>query len=134
MRRRLLTQKVDLHAAGIGIERIRDAPLDLGHLLLGVVVHLLVVELQALLGGEGRIALGLGAPVKAGREVRDQRGTSKRIRKGYPLERPHARVGQHVDLEIAAILEEFLATRTAHHRRVAAVHLLRVALQCRSRS
>jgi len=63
-RRRLLTQKVHLHAAGIGIERIRHTPLDLGHLLLGVVVHLLVVELQALLGGERRIALRFGASVR----------------------------------------------------------------------
>lgn len=50
------------------------------------------------------------------------------------LERTNPTVGQHVYLQIAPVLKQLLAPGTTNHCRVAAVHLLRVPLKCRTRA
>lgn len=42
-------------------------------------------------------------------------------------------MGEHMDLEVTAILEELLAAWATNNRRVPAVYLLRVPLEGRSR-
>lgn len=48
--------------AGIGVERVGDGPLDLGHVVLAEPVGLPQVDLQALLRGEPQSAFRLGTP------------------------------------------------------------------------
>lgn len=52
----LLTQEINFHSSRVGIESIRYAPFDLGHLLLCVTMHFLVMELKALFRCECRTA------------------------------------------------------------------------------
>lgn len=43
-------------------------------------------------------------------------------------------MGEHVNLEVAPVLEKLLTPWTTHHRRVPTVHLLGVALEGSARS
>ncbi len=80
-------------------------PADLGHCLVGQPVHLAVVDLQTLLGGEGRGAVALLAQ-----------------------ERFHAQMNQHVLLEVG-VLRELLVALCTHVALLSLVNLLYVPVE-----
>ena len=85
--------------------RLRPHPFDLGHVVLGVLVHLPVVHLQTLLRGEGRGAARVLA-----------------------LERLHAPVNEHVLFQVGLLCELLLAFG-AHVFLLLVVHLLDVPVE-----